>query len=238
MWSPHSVFELAGYDREATSKLVDPIAAMQVAAARDAIGRLPEGLQSAASQLVGNARGGSWSAYLVFELAGYDHAAARAICDPIAAMQLQSDRDAAIAKVDKGLQSAARSLVGSLTGRPPAKDNSKDVFINVKDKISGTITLFYYSCSHRAAAWKLSAILGVPCSWESLTLLVSHKSPTACKKLITRSAVTDREKAQLLGEAQALTDAYKNSDEYTANAKKNANKAATFKAKHHGKGKA
>ena len=50
----------------------------------------------------------------VFAAAGYDPEAARALCAPIAALTLKADRDAAIAKLDGGLHTAAHSLVGSM----------------------------------------------------------------------------------------------------------------------------
>ena len=60
--------------------------------------------------------GGLWSPYTVFARAGYDREAARALCDPIAALKLKAERDAAIAKLNEGLQVAAHTLVGNILG--------------------------------------------------------------------------------------------------------------------------
>jgi hypothetical protein len=60
--------------------------------------------------------GGLWSPYTVFARAGYDREAARALCDPIAALKLKAERDAAIAKLDAGLHGAAHTLVGNMRG--------------------------------------------------------------------------------------------------------------------------
>ena len=237
-WSAYVVFELAGYDRAATRKLVDPIAAMPVAAARDAIGRLDEGLQSAARSLVG----AKWSANAVFELAGYDRVATSLLLAPIAAMPAAEARDDAIGRLDEGLQSAAHSLVHSTRlGGKGQNSNSKDVFINVKDMTLGTTTLFYYDCSHAAAAYKLSGSLGVTCTTSSLSKMYrpndsTSQTTTACRGLVTRSAETDREKATLLGEAQVLVEEYQKSDTYKKNVAAGARRKATFKDKQKTKG--
>ena len=246
--SPYAVFELAGYNRAAARKLVDPIAAMSVAAARDAIGRLDAGLQSAARSIVGTSAGGKWSAYKVFELAGYDRAATQELIDPIAAMPVEEVRDNAIGRLAYELQSAARTLVGSKRGaqitnmKALPKDqnsNSKDVFINVEDRTLGTTTLFYYACSHVTAAYKLSNSLGVTCTASSLGAIASASSASrkggvksACEGLITISDETDREKATLLGDTQVLKHEYQNSATYKANAAEGAKRRVTYKTKH------
>ena len=59
LWSPHTVFAVAGYNREAARELVAPIAALPLKAERDAaIAKLDEWLHAAARSLVGNMRGG------------------------------------------------------------------------------------------------------------------------------------------------------------------------------------
>ena len=59
LWSPHTVFAAAGYNREAAHAMCAPIAALLLKADRDAaIAILDEGLHAAAHQLVGNMRGG------------------------------------------------------------------------------------------------------------------------------------------------------------------------------------
>ena len=69
----------------------------------------------------------------------------------------------------------------------------------------------------------------------------NRKHETACNRHITRSA-KDREKAELLGEAQAQAETYKASDAYKTTAASNANKLAKFfkakpqKGKEKGKG--
>ena len=244
LWSPYAVFGMAGYDRAATRKLLDPIAAMPVAAARDAIGRLDEGLQSAARSLVGS----KWSAYAVFELAGYDRAATQELIGPIAAMPVAAARDA-IGRLGEGLQPAARQLVGAkrfgANMKALPKDqhsNSKDVFINVKDRTLGTTTLFYYACSHAAAAYKLSNSLGVTCTTGSLSAIGSASAKSrgiksACQGLVTTSDETDTEKATLLGDTQVLKHEYQNSATYKANAAAGARATLAYRNKLEQKGK-
>ena len=213
LWSPYTVFEMGGYDHAETRKLVDRIAAMSVAAACAAIQQLPEGLQSAARQLVGNKVGGKWSPHAVFELFGYDHAAMRELVNPIATMPVAA-ADATIQLLPKGLQSATRSMVTAVS--TPSK-NTKEVFINVvEDVISGTTTLYYYTCSNFAAALELQRWLGVTCSGHALHKVLSGDQLTACKNRITAPTIEDRGKAKLLGDAQALTKAYMDSPQYKA----------------------
>ena len=59
---------------------------------------------------------GMWSPFPDFAAAGYDPEAARAECAPIAALPLKTDRDAAIAELDEGLNAAAHKLVGNMRG--------------------------------------------------------------------------------------------------------------------------
>eukprot|EP00964_Phaeocystis_antarctica_P122449 scaffold86121_cov63-Phaeocystis_antarctica.AAC.4 len=213
LWSPYTVFEMGGYDHAETRKLVDRMAAMSVAAACAAIQQLPEGLQSAARQLVGNKVGGKWSPHAVFELFGYDHAAMRELVNPIATMPVAA-ADATIQLLPKGLQSATRSMVTAVS--TPSK-NTKEVFINVvEDVISGTTTLYYYTCSNFAAALELQRWLGVTCSGHALHKVLSGDQLTACKNRITAPTIEDRGKAKLLGDAQALTKAYMDSPQYKA----------------------
>ena len=213
LWSPYTVFEMGGYDHAETRKLVDRIGAMSVAAACAAIQQLPEGLQSAARQLVGNKVGGKWSPHAVFELFGYDHAAMRELVNPIATMPVAA-ADATIQLLPKGLQSATRSMVTAVS--TPSK-NTKEVFINVvEDVISGTTTLYYYTCSNFAAALELQRWLGVTCSGHALHKVLSGGQLTACEKRITAPTIEDRGKAKLLGDAQALTKAYMDSPQYKA----------------------
>ena len=115
MRSPHTVFAAAGYNREAARAKCAPIAALQLKTDRDAaIAKLDKGLHAAAHALVGNMR----SPHTVFAAAGYNREAAHALLAPIAALQLKTDRDAAIAKLDEGLHpAAAHAMIGSMRAR-------------------------------------------------------------------------------------------------------------------------
>jgi len=111
LWSPHTVFAAAGYNREAAHAMCAPIAALTLKADRDAaIAELDEGLHAAAHSLVGSMRG----PHTVFAAAGYNREAAHAMCAPIAALLLKADRDAAIAELDERLHAAAHTLVGHM----------------------------------------------------------------------------------------------------------------------------
>ena len=97
---------------------------------------------------------------------------------------------------------------------PTGCPNRQDHFICVKlSPLDTKTTLYYYSCSHAAAALELSVLLTpLNCNANMLYQLSSHVLRSACKKRITRSDSTDQEKAVLLGTTQALEAAYKGSE--------------------------
>ena len=136
--------------------------------------------------------GGLWSPYTVFARAGYDREAARALCDPIAALPLEADRDAAIAELDARLHAAAHSLVGNMRGNVlgGGHPNQEIHFLMVRALACLGLVLglgwahpnpnpnahpnpnpnpnqvdeklMCYSCTHTAAAWKLATLLKAP----------------------------------------------------------------------------
>ena len=189
MWSPHTDFAAAGYNREAARALLAPIAALTLKAERDAaIAELDAGLHEAAHSLVGSMH----SPHTDFAAAGYNREAAHALLAPIAALTLKTDRDAAIAELDEGLHTAAHKLVGNMRGNVPGggHPNQEIHFLMVRALACLGLVLglgwahpnpnpnahpnpnpspnqvdeklMYYSCTHTAAAWKLATLLNAP----------------------------------------------------------------------------
>ena len=120
------------------------------------------------------------------------------------------------------------------------RSNREMQFINVK--IEGTYKPYFYTCSHAAAALHLSNLLKIcQVSETSLRQVLNSIRETACKKHISRLDIEDREKAELLGDAHALEEAYRASTPFqTSSALNSLNKAKRgggLKAKHAGIGK-
>ena len=117
------------------------------------------------------------------------------------------------------------------------RSNRQDHFINVKSKLY--FKLYYYSCSHAATALALSAFLQTHCSEAMLGKVRAGTCSSACKKAITRSDVTDREKAEphWVQTTEALEEAYAVSPAAKAIAEGNAKRLATFVARHGRKGR-
>ena len=134
LWSPHTVFAAAGYNREAAHAMCAPIAALLLKADRDAaIAELDEGLHAAAHQLVGNMRGNAQ---------GGGH--------PNQEIHFLMVRALACLGLVLGLGWAHPNPNPNAHPNPNPNPNQVDE------------KLMCYSCTHTAAAWKLATLLNEP----------------------------------------------------------------------------
>ena len=135
LWSPHTVFAAAGYNREAAHAMCAPIAALTLKADRDAaIAELDERLRAAAHTLVGHMRQNAQG--------GGGH--------PNQEIHFLMVRALACLGLVLGLGWAHPNPNPNAHPNPNPNPNQVDE------------KLMCYSCTHTAAAWKLATLLNEP----------------------------------------------------------------------------